>query len=113
VASQGAGLWVFLALAAALIQAAYAAYLWQLPDWGATASVAFMSLAFTAIYAALAAAFLLSRDGLAMRWMGIAPDLAGKSAPWCLIMLCLTALAAYSAGRISLKWRHDSLRAGI
>jgi hypothetical protein len=97
------GLWVFFALVAALVKSAYAAYLWQLFDWGASAAVAILSLAFTTIYAALSAAFLLARDGAAVQWLGVPVEFVGRAAPWCFLMLCLCGSLAYFAGQLSLK----------
>jgi hypothetical protein len=99
------GLWVSLSLVAALIQAAYSAYVWQLFDCGATMAVAFISLAYTAAYASLTAAFLLTEDGAALSWLGIPIEFAGKAAPWSFLMLCLSGSLAYAAGQLSLRRR--------
>lgn len=98
-----AGLWLYLSLAASVLQAAYSAYLWQLPDRASSAAVAGICLAFTAVYTALAAAFALAANGLAAQWLGLAPSLHGKAAPWCILMLCLMSLVAYAAGRTSMR----------
>ena len=60
--SLGVSRWVFLLLFTGLLQAAYAAYMAQLPDWSTVWVITIATLAGSALYATLLAVLLLASE---------------------------------------------------
>ena len=86
----------------------YALYMAQLPDWASLVVATLFLLLATGAYAMLAAVRLLVDDHHAwMRFWELDTNAfsAGQEAGWCFIMLLLTGLVAYFAGRTAMLWR--------
>lgn len=103
----GISRWALAVLLASGLQAAYAVYLLQLPDWGTAWVVSFVMLAFAAGYAALLGALTLaSQQSQLVQALELGETLSGGGAAiWCLAMLGTYALLAYFSGRVSFRWR--------
>jgi len=99
--------WAWAVLLASGLQAAYAVYLLQLPDWGTAWVVSLVMLGFAAGYAALLGALTLaSQQSQLVQALELGHTLSGGGAAiWCLAMLGAYALLAYFSGRVSFRWR--------
>ncbi len=106
--SPGISRWAWVLLLASGIQLAYAAYLFQLPDWSSVWTVSIVMLVFATAYAMLLGLLLLAdRQSQVIRFLELTDARAGhKATGWCLIMLSICSLLAYFSGRISSRWQH-------
>jgi hypothetical protein len=109
--------WALVLLLLGVVQAAYALYLFQLPDWTSVWVVTLFSLGLAGLYALCLGLVLISRDdGLLVGPHGLqlGDKLAGgKAALWCVAMTCVSTIIAFFAGRLSSQWqRAESLRRG-
>lgn len=105
--SPGIAIWAFVAIWIALVQAAYAAYVAQLPDWSTLWVTTCVTLALSVGYAMLLGLTSLARpDSWVAERLELTDHLAGgRAAGWCFIMLCLTSATSYFSGRLSTRWR--------
>lgn len=105
--------WALLLFLLGAVQAAYAVYLLQLPDWTSVWVVTLHSLALAGLYALLLGLVLISRDDgwlVGPRGLQLADKLAGgQAALWCLAMTCVSIILAFFAGRTSAQWRRAEL----
>lgn len=113
--SPGVSRWAFLLLLLGCVQIAYAFYAAQLPDWSSVWVVALACLALAALYALILALILMSSaENPIIDWLHLDRAPRGKSARWCFMMLSLTSLLAYFAGRYSVRWhRIDRLQPSV
>jgi hypothetical protein len=109
VAAPHVARWALVLLWLGLVQAAYACYLFQLPDWTSVWVVTLYSLALAGLYALMLGLLLIARaDSLLVgpRGLQLADKLAGgRAALWCLAMTSVSIILAFFAGRLSLQWR--------
>jgi len=105
--SAGISRWALALLLAAGLQIAYAVYLMQLPDWGTAWVMSLVMLVLATVYAALLGALMLARpQSQFIQFLELGDELPGHQATiWCLMMVILSALLAYFAGRVSFRWR--------
>lgn len=99
--------WALALVAIGIVQAAYAVYLAQLPDWMSGWIVTLVSLALAALYAGMLGITLLaSEQSFLIRGLDLAEVApTGRAAMWCLCMTSILATLAFFAGRTSLRWR--------
>lgn len=99
--------WVFALLITAVLQMAYAVYLWQVPDWSAMWATTIATLAAAAAWAALLGTTLLGQQESALvELFRYADKLDGnRAAMWCFIMLCFTSVLAYFLGLTAVRWQ--------
>ncbi len=101
--------WALVTFLLGVVQVAYAAYLFQLPDWTSVWVVTLYSLALAGLYALMLGLVLISGDdGLLVGPQGLelSDKLAGgQAALWCLAMTCVSMILAFFAGRLSGQWR--------
>ena len=103
--SPGVSRWAFLILMLGIVQVAYAVYIAQLPDWSSVWVLALVSLTLASAYAMILAVVLLSAtDNGVIAWLHLDQAPRAKAARWCFMMLSLTSLLAYFAGRFSVRW---------
>jgi hypothetical protein len=103
--SPGVARWALLILLVGCVQIAYAVYVVQLPDWSSVWVLALACLALAASYALILALILMSsNDNSILDWLHLDRAPRSKSARWCFMMLSLTSLLAYFAGRFSVRW---------
>lgn len=104
--SAGVARWACLLLLVAMIQFAYAIYMVQLPDWSTVWVVSLATLSLAFLYAMLTAVLIMGQpQSHIVQLLGLEDQLHGnRAAGWCAIMLSLTCLLAYAAGRISVRW---------
>jgi hypothetical protein len=105
--SAGIARWALALLLASGLQAAYAGYLLQLPDWGTTWVLSIVMLVFATGYAALLGALTLAnQQSQLVQFLELGDMLPGGQAMiWSLVMLGFYSLLAYFSGRISFRWR--------
>ncbi len=99
--------WAYALLLLATLQLAYAIYLVQIPDWSSVWVVSIASLLLATAYATLMSIRLLSGDtNGVIRFLDLHDNAysSGQEAGWCLIMLVLTGLVSYLAGRFGARW---------
>jgi hypothetical protein len=110
--SAGISRWALALLLASGLQAAYAVYLLQLPDWGTAWVMSLVMLVFATAYAALLGALTLAnQQSQLVQFLELGDMLPGGQATvWCLVMLGLYSLLAYLSGRISFRWRRTYWR---
>lgn len=99
--------WALLLLAIGFLQFAYAVYLAQLPDWSSVWVVAIAALAMSTLHAVLLAGTLFGgqQSGL-VGLLELHDQLAnGRASGWAFILLALTSLLAYFAGRMAVRWQ--------
>jgi hypothetical protein len=113
--SPGVSRWAFVILLLGCLQIAYALYVAQLPDWSSVWVLALACLALAALYALVLALILMSSaDNPIIHWLHLDRAPRGKSARWCFMMLSLSSLLAYFAGRFSVRWhRIDRLQPAL
>jgi len=109
--------WALVLFLLGVVQAAYAIYLFQLPDWTSVWVVTIYSLALAGLYAlGLGLVVISGDDGLFVGPHGLqlADKLAsGKAGLWCVAMTCVSTIIAFFAGRLSAQWRRaESLLRG-
>ncbi len=109
--SLGVTRWAYLVLMLAMLQCAYAAYVYQLPDWSTVWVVTIATLVMATGYAMmLGLTFISNGDAWAVRSLDLGDVIrGGRASLWCFLMLCLTSMVSYFSGRISVRWR-DELR---
>lgn len=109
--SPGVATRAYAILLLTVLQFAYAAYLWQLPDWSSVWVVTVVTLSLAVVYAMLLATTYLSQnDGWFVQLLQLSDKLrGGQAAGWCFIMLCLMSLLSYLSGRISVRWSQAAL----
>jgi hypothetical protein len=105
--SGAVGRWVFVVFFLGLMHFAYGFYLGQLPDWSSAWVLTGVTLLQAAVYAAVLTALYLT-GGQSQFVEGL--DLRryvdnGHARAWCFVMMCLTGMAAYFCGRVSIRWR--------
>jgi hypothetical protein len=105
--SGAVGRWVFIVFFLGLMHFAYGFYLGQLPDWSSAWVLTGVTLLQAAVYAAVLTALYLT-GGQSQFVEGL--DLRryvdnGHARAWCFVMMCLTGMAAYFCGRVSIRWR--------
>ena len=100
--------WMTILLLLSGLQLAYAAYLFQLPDWSSVRIVTLVATLSTAPYAGvLGIGLRVRQQNPIVHWLGLAPQLAsGRALAWCLLMITLTGLTALIAGRLASQWYH-------
>ncbi len=105
--SVGISRWALALLLASGLQAVYAVYLLQLPDWGTAWVLSIVMLVFATGYAALLGALTLAnQQSQLVQFLELGDMLPGGQATiWCLAMLSIYSLLAYFSGRISFRWR--------
>jgi hypothetical protein len=108
-ASLGVARWAYLVLMLATLQVAYAAYVFQLPDWSTVWVVTIVTLVISTGYAMMLGLTLITHGDT---WLVGVLDLGdafrgGRVSLWCFVMLCLTSLVSYFSGRISVRWRGE------
>ena len=99
--------WAYVLLLVAMLQLAYAIYLVQIPDWSSVWVVSIATLLLATTYATLMSIRLLSGDtNGVIRFLDLHDNAfsSGQEAGWCLIMLILTGLVSYLAGRFGARW---------
>jgi len=109
--SPGVARWAYLVLLLAMVQASYAAYVYQLPDWSTVWVVTLVTLLIATGYAMMLGLTFITRSD---SWLVSLLDLGdvfrgGRASLWCFVMLCLSSLVSYFSGRISVRWRDDLL----
>jgi hypothetical protein len=111
-ASAGISRWALALLLASGLQAVYAVYLLQLPDWGTAWVMSLVMLILATGYAALLGALTLAnQQSQLVQFLELGDMLPGGQATvWCLAMLSLYSLLAYFSGRISFRWRRTYWR---
>ena len=101
--------WALVLFFLAVVQLAYAVYLFQLPDWSSVWVVTVFLLVQAAGYAGVLGIVLISdQSGLLVGQQGLqlADKLAGgQAALWCLCMVSVATILALFAGRMSLAWQ--------
>ena len=101
--------WALVLFFLAVVQLAYAVYLFQLPDWSSVWVVTVFLLVQAAGYAGVLGIVLISDEsGLLVGQQGLqlADKLAGgQAALWCLCMVSVATILALFAGRMSLSWQ--------
>ena len=104
--SPGVARWACLLLLAALVQFAYTIYMVQVPDWSTVWVVSLATLFWAFVYAMLVAVLIMGQpQSHVVQLLGLEDQLHGnRAAGWCAIMLSLTCLLAYAAGRTSVRW---------
>jgi hypothetical protein len=105
--TAGISRWALALLLASGLQAVYAAYLLQLPDWGTAWVMSIVMLVFATGYAALLGALTLANQQSQLVQFLEVGDLlpGGQATVWCLTMLGIYSLLAYFSGRISFRWQ--------
>ncbi len=105
--SAGISRWALALLLAGGLQAAYAGYLLQLPDWGTAWVLSIVMLVFATGYAALLGVLTLAnQQSQLVQFLELGDMLPGGQAMiWCLVMLGIYSLLAYFSGRVSFRWR--------
>lgn len=103
----GISRWALGVLLASGLQAVYAVYLLQLPDWGTAWVLSLVMLVFATMYAVLLGALTLAnQQSQLVQALELGELLVGgRASLWCLAMLCTYALLAYFSGRVSFRWR--------
>ncbi len=99
--------WALLTYLVAILHLAYAIYLVQLPDWSTVWVTTAITLMTSAAYATLLGLRLLVSDQhrlIHFLQLDINRFHAGQEAGWCFIMLMLTGVVSYFAGRSALHW---------
>lgn len=101
------GRWAFVTFFLATLHFAYAFYLGQLPDWSASWVLTAATLVQASLYASLLTALhLAGGESQLVDALDLGPHVDnGHARAWCFVMLCLTGLAAYFCGRVSMRWR--------
>ena len=91
------------------LQAAYAVYVLQLPDWSTVWVAALVALFLATGYAMFAGISLLAHEqSRIIQGLGLTHEVRGHSiAGWCLMMLVINGLLAYSGGRLSAGWQRQ------
>ncbi len=104
--SVGVARWAYLLLLVAMVQSAYTIYMVQLPDWGTVWVVSLATLILAFLYAMLVAVLIMGQpQSQIVQLLGLEDQMHGnRAAGWCAIMLSLTCLLAYAAGRTSVRW---------
>lgn len=104
--SPGIANWAFVLIAAAGLQAAYAVYAMQLPDWSTVWVTSLFALVLATLYAmVLAIAMLAGADSELIQSLDLADKIQGnKAAGWSFILASLSSLLAYFGGRLSVRW---------
>lgn len=112
VQSAGISPWAFVLLLAGLLQAAYAVYVMQVPDWSTLWIASIFTLVLATAYAMfLAIALLASTDSQIIQFLGLTDKLHGnKATGWCFIMASLSSLICYLGGRVSVRWHQADQR---
>jgi hypothetical protein len=110
--------WALVVFWLSIVQIAYAAYLFQLPDWTSVWVVTLDALGQAGLYALMLGLVLISGDdGLLVgpRGLELSDKLAGgQAALWCLAMTCVWMILAFFAGRLSGQWRRaETLLRGV
>jgi hypothetical protein len=100
--------WALVLFFLGVVQLAYAVYLFQLPDWTSVWVVTLWLLVLAFGYAGVLGMVLISQaDGFLVGPHGLqlADKLAGgQAALWCLCMVSIATILAFSAGRMSVQW---------
>ncbi|MCO6456570.1 MAG: hypothetical protein J5I93_14830, partial [Pirellulaceae bacterium] len=105
--SPGIARWTWLLLVLGCVQLAYALYVVQLPDWSSVWVVALACLGLAAAYAMVLGAVLLSTaDNGFIQFMHLHLVPRRQTSRWCFMMLSLTSLLTYFAGRAAVRWHH-------
>jgi hypothetical protein len=106
-AFSGAPAWVVVLLMIGIIQGAYATYLYQLPDWSSLRVTTIVTLGLSALYAmSLGMLWVNDEGGRLARWLNLEEGSgASGAARWCFILLCVTSLYSFAAGRVAARWR--------
>jgi hypothetical protein len=101
------GRWAFVVFFLGLVHFAYAIYLGQIPDWSAAWVLTGVTLLQGAFYAALLTAlFLAGGQSELVEALDLGPHVDnGQARAWCFVMLCLTGMAAYFCGTVTMRWR--------
>jgi hypothetical protein len=101
------GRWAFVIFFLGLLHFSYAIYLGQVPDWSASWVLTGATLLQGAFYAALLTALYLAGGQSEMvEALDLGPHVDnGHARAWCFVMLCLTGMAAYFCGTVSIRWR--------
>jgi hypothetical protein len=108
VSQQVIATWVGILMLLGAVNLVYAVYVYQLADWTSVWVAACWLLANSVILAVTLSALALS--GPAGRFtglIGMSVGLHPKAILWLLMMLSLTGLMAYLAGRESFRWKRD------
>ena len=99
--------WAYVLVLVAVLQLAYAIYLIQIPDWSSVWVVSIATLLLATAYATLMGIRLLASDtNSVIRFFDLHDNAftSGQEAGWCLIMLILTGVVSYLAGRFGARW---------
>jgi hypothetical protein len=104
---EAIGRWTFVVFFLGLVHFAYAIYLAQIPDWSAAWVLTGATLLQGAFYAALLTAlFVAGGQSEMVESLDLAPYVDnGRARAWCFVMLCLTGMAGYFCGTVSIRWR--------
>ena len=103
--------WLVLLVLLTWLHVAYAIYLAQIPAPASLLVATLFLLAVTSTYAMLAAVRMLVDDRHAwMRFLHLDanPFAPAQEATWCFLMVLLTGMVTYYAGRLALFWRWDT-----
>ena len=103
-------LWSYVLIFATTVQLSYAVYLATIPDWTSAWIVTLVSTFLSTAYALfLGLALLAGKRGPLVELLELGDHLGDRRlASWCFIMLSLTGLWSYYAGRFSIKWSRTS-----
>lgn len=101
------GRWAFVTFFLSLLHFGYAFYLGQLPDWSSSWVLTAATLLQAAVYASmLTALHLAGGQSQFVIMLDLGPHVNnGHARAWCFVMLCVTGMAAYFCGRVSIRWR--------
>jgi len=102
--------WLVMLLLITWLHLAYAVYLAQIPHPASLLVATLFLLVVTSMYAMLAAVRMLVDDRHTwMRFLRLDTNqfAAAQEATWCFLMVLLTGMVAYYAGRLALFWRCD------
>src|SRR5262245_56783340 len=106
--------WTYVALFFSAVQAAYALYLFQLPDWRSVWVVTLQSLTTGGLYALVLGVVISSKSDawlVGPSGLQLGDKLAGGAAAlWCFAMVCLSTILALVAGSLSFEWRRAETR---
>lgn len=110
--SKGVACWAVTLFVVSLIEAAYAVYLLQSPDWSTVWMVAIWTLLIATVYAIVLGVSIVSRqESTLIQWLELQDKVYnGKATRWSFIMLSLTSLFAYFAGTYGVRWHNTFLR---
>ncbi len=103
--------WALAIVLAAILHVVYILYLIQFPDWSCVWVVSLFLLLVTTLYATLLGIRLLAPDGnriMELLELDGNQFSSAQEAGWCFLMVLITGVTSYLAGRVAAQWYRRS-----